>query len=520
MKGIVMKNDIIFLMVDQLSAKWLETALENEICPLPNIRKLKDNGVTFCNAISNNPVCCPARSTIATGLTSRGHGVLENGYHLNPNIPTFMKSLQEAGYCTGAFGKCHFIPHQEGLNTDYHAYGFDVTRITEDSRGGEWLDWVMEEYPEHLDAVLATIWSTYIPEYESYGKDNINLKKQMEKIQHNFQWATDAHPKDSSDAYVLPYPKELSQTVWITTQACQYIENMAENTPMYAHISYVQPHNPYEIPEGYLELVDSKAIPKPVPPEWKYDADTPEYFKRQQEFHFSDDSYARQCYMANLVFLDEQFGKILQSLEKKNRLGECYIFFISDHGDMLGDHGFYFKEERHYDACIRVPLIMYGPDLCKGITRDEMIQFTDICPTVLDIAGTHLPKMPVSGPYLHMQEEDYYLMHGSSILDLCKGAEEPSRDTAYCESYNPIWSYQYSDWVRTVRTREYRYSYYAGNGGEQLFDIKNDPDEQHNLAKLPEYAGIKQQLKDSLLECIIRQDWPITRRELFALGVH
>ena len=82
-----MKPNVIFFMVDQMGAKWLEAAM-NGICDLPNLRRLQGMGMTFTNAFSNNPVCCPARAGIATGLASRGHGLLSNGYQLNPDIPS------------------------------------------------------------------------------------------------------------------------------------------------------------------------------------------------------------------------------------------------------------------------------------------------------------------------------------------------------------------------------------------------------------------------------------------------
>ena len=78
-----------------------------------------------------------------------------------------MKAMQQGGWRTGAFGKVHLQPHFAGVAPDYRPYGFDVTHITEDARGGEWLDWVEENYPEHYDAVLATIWASYLPGFRS-----------------------------------------------------------------------------------------------------------------------------------------------------------------------------------------------------------------------------------------------------------------------------------------------------------------------------------------------------------------
>ena len=95
-------------MVDQLSAKWL-AATRKGVCPTPNIDRLAERGVRSINAISSNPVCCPTRATIATGLPTRGHGVLENGYDLDPALPTFMQALQRGGAgVPGHLGKCIF----------------------------------------------------------------------------------------------------------------------------------------------------------------------------------------------------------------------------------------------------------------------------------------------------------------------------------------------------------------------------------------------------------------------------
>ncbi|MHC4886600.1 MAG: sulfatase-like hydrolase/transferase [Planctomycetota bacterium] len=250
-------SSVVLLMVDQLSAKWLEEA-EQGICDLPNIRALRERGTSFTNAITSNPVCCPTRATIVTGLTSRGHGVLENGYELDPQLPTFMQVLQGNGWKTGAFGKVHLQPHFKGLNPDYRPYGFDVTHITEDSRGGEWLDWVEETYHEHYEAVLAAIWPTAIPEFECYGRDRRNLRERIDRIRGAFDWATDEFPQNTYGATTLPFPQEVSQTNWITMHAERFIREQEADQPFFAHISYVQPHGPFQVPAEYMARVDEQ----------------------------------------------------------------------------------------------------------------------------------------------------------------------------------------------------------------------------------------------------------------------
>ncbi|HIO77759.1 TPA: DUF4976 domain-containing protein [Candidatus Poribacteria bacterium] len=509
--------NIIFFMVDQLAAKWLEIS-ETGICDLPNIQRLKSGGTSFSNAITSNPVCCAARSTLATGLTSRGHGVLENGYQLDPDLPTFMRTLQESGWRTGAFGKVHLNPHFGGLYPDYHRYGFDVTHITEDARGGEWLDWVESEHPQHYQAVLATIWPTEIPKYAAYSRKR-NLQDRIKAIRQNFDWTTPEFPDSTPGAYALPFPEEVSQTCWITMHALNFLRETPIDQPCYAHISYVQPHSPFCAPADYIHRIDPLTLPSPVPAEWESDPHAPAYFSGKTPVK-PNWQLIRRNYFADLMHLDHQLGQVLDLLETQGRDQNTYIVFLSDHGELLADHGFTGKEERHYDACIRVSLIVTGPGLRQGQICDDLVQLEDICPAVLEIANQSFPPMPRMGPYLKVEAEDLPQLPGKSLLPLCRGERLSDwRTAAYRGSYNAIRSVNPGDWAQTIRTDQYRYTIYPKQGG-QLFDLQKDPDEQRNLVADPDYLKIRQELQYQLMELIILQVYPKTRRSLFALGVH
>jgi len=514
------KPSIIFFMMDQLSAKWLEDR-SAQACPTPNIDKLRTKGVVFSQAFSSNPICMPARATIATGLTTRGHGVLTNGYQLDPSISTFMQLLQEAGWHTGAFGKVHFHPHFAGVYPNYHPYGFDITHITEDSRAGEWLDRVEREYPEYYEAALATIWPSEIPELKRYGKNQVDISTRIKKIQKTFSWATKEFPRNTARAYTLPFPEPVSQTAWITRHAIDFIRNSDPSQPIYTHISYVQPHSPSCPPGEYMRYIDVNKIPEPVPPEWVEDPRQPTCFKTSESAItcIPDDwRERRHYYFADIAHLDHQLGLVMKALEKSERLETSYIIFISDHGELLMDHGFSGKGERHYDACVRIPLIIAGPGLQKGQSCNEIVQLEDIFPTVLEMAGLPLPKPRIMGPYLKEVPE---VLPGRSLLRLCRG-ETPKdwRDAVYLESYNNIDSATPVNWARTIRTKDWRYTIYPWNSGEQLFYLRNDVDEQRNLAYEPQYAKVRQEMRDRLLELIILQDYPHTPRQLYAIGVH
>lgn len=509
-------RDIFLIMFDTLSEKWLKSAMEGA-CDLPNFRRLYQMGVGFDNVYTSNPVCSPARATVATGLSTRGHGVLENGYYLDPSIPTFMRQLQQAGYRTGLMGKMHAWPHFAGFQTDYHQYGFDVVHATEDGRGGEWLDWIMECHPEHLDAVLATVWAPLIPEFRKYGKNKINLYDRIKKAKEKYPWLTHEQADPTHEAYVLPFPKELSQTAWITGHALEFLETET-SSPIFAQISYIQPHGPYGVPEEYLNKVRAGRIPKALQPTW-LEKEAPVCFGNREVMTEDTERY-RLHYFADLIYLDEQIGMLLDKLEETGRLDRSYLIMTADHGDLLGDHGFFGKEERHYDACIHIPLVIAGPGIPKGQTLSCFAQLEDICPTILDMAGTNMPPMPRMGSYLSGTAEKIPLAGGESLLKALEASGDWFRKEAYSESYNPVWSMDVRDWARTIVTEEYRYTWYPNHGNEQLFDRKKDRDELVNRAGDAAYAEVKRQLKDRLMEQIVMQDYPKTIRSLYAFGVH
>lgn len=515
------KPDIIFFMVDQLAAKWLWGPASKTI-HTPNFDKLRRQGVAFTSVCVSNPICCASRATLATGLRTRGHGVLQNGYELDPAIPTFMQQLQKAGWHTGAFGKIHHRSQFAGVHHDYRPYGFDVVHNTEDARAGEWLDWVVRQHPEYLDNALATIWGADIPELKSYGPERVDLSSRIKEIRRNFHWATKEYPDNTPGRYALPFPAYISQTEWITRHALDFIAHSDRNRPIYAHISYVQPHSPFCPPGPYLKNVDESGIPEPAPIEWVNDPLHPKCFPRTEGAHEilpRGWRTTRHYYLADLTHLDEQLGRVTKALEESGRMKNAYLIMLSDHGELFLDHGFTGKGERHYDACVRVPLMIAGPGLRKDAACEELVHLEDIFPTVMEMASLSLPSPRVVGPYLKMPAgaERY---PGESLLPLCRG-ERPARwrDELEIESYNNISSTTPAFWARTIRTRDWRYTLYPGGQGEQLFSLRNDPDEQRNLAGDAGYRSTRGEMRDRLLEQVILQDYPHTRNDLFSLGV-
>ena len=518
------KPNVIFFMVDQMGAKWLEAAM-NGICDLPNLKRLQSMGVTFSNAFSNNPVCCPARAGIATGLTSRAHGLLSNGYRLNPDIPTFMKTLQMAGWRTGAFGKIHFYPFDSEYYPypDYREYGWDVVHNTEDNRTGEWHDWIEKEHPEHYDAIMATPanWNSQLPYYDSYGEQKVNLTERMRRAKKEMAWAKgdDGGNKTRTEGYYpLPFPEEISQTNWITEHALNFIDETPDDQPLYTHISYVQPHPPFHPPARFLEMVNEDLIPDPVgygTDHWNGPDKIPNW------------RYYRKLYFADFIHLDEQIGRILERLEQVGRMENSYFIFVSDHGEMLMDHNLGGKSARHYDAVIRIPLIVAGPGLKQGSTCDLFVQHEDICPTILDMHETLLKQHPRPLSRRGVAD-DHPLCAGRSLMPLCKGEQVSDwRQSVFSESFGGLCESPFREgamkypWKQTLRNREFRYSVAPGrDDGEELFDLTKDPGEFINVVHDPAYRETRYQLMKEMMHRVMLQEFPLPPRDLVVIGAH
>jgi len=270
-----------------------------------------------------------------------------------------------------------------------------------------------------------------------------------------------------------------------------------------------------------MRHVNAGAIPEPLPPTWADDPNAPRCFAARQANPPPAWRHARQCYFADIVHLDAQLGRVLDALEETGRAGDALVIFTADHGEMLWDHAFCGKGERHYDGCIRVPLIVAGPGLAAGIACDRFVQSEDICPTVLESAGLPPRPLPMAGPYLKCSADEIPTLAGRSLLGLCRGQSPGDwRQSAYCEIFNYTGSVDPMFWARTIRTPGFRYTLYPGGAGEQLFDLRSDPDELVNRVADRALADTRRRLRDELLDRIILQDWPRSPRDLFALGVH
>ncbi|MGH2351008.1 MAG: sulfatase-like hydrolase/transferase, partial [Chloroflexota bacterium] len=172
-------------------------------------------------------------------------------------------------------------------------------------------------------------------------------------------------------------------------------------------------------------------------------------------------------YYGMVTFLDEQIGRVLRALEETGQRDRTTVVYTSDHGDMMGEHGLWWKSVM-YDGAAAVPMIVAGPGVPAGKVVQTNVSLVDCFPTIVEAAGAHLA--PEDGD-----------LPGTSLLRL---AQEGDRPRTVFSEYHAIYS---TGGIVMLRTQQYKYVYYVGYP-PQLFDLLADPDETRDLAADPAHA--------------------------------
>ncbi|MCK0151052.1 choline-sulfatase [Marivita sp. S6314] len=431
-----MQPNILILMVDQLNgtlfpdgpADWLHA---------PNLKRLAARSTRFRNTYTASPLCAPGRAAFMSGQLPSATGVYDNAAEFPSSIPTYAHHLRRAGYYTALSGKMHFVGPDQ-------LHGFEA-RLTTDI------------YPADFG---------WTPDYRKPG-DRIDW------WYHNMGSVTGAGIGEISNQ--LEYDDEVA---YQTKLQLYDLARRKDDRPWCVTASFTHPHDPYVARKKYWDLYEDCDHLLPEVPAMDY-ADHDPHAQRifdandWRSFDITEDHIraARRAYFANISYLDDKIGEILQVLEDTQQ--EAIILFVSDHGDMLGERGLWFKMS-FYEGSSRVPLMISAPGMAPGLVTDP-VSTIDVCPTLCDLAGVSMDEvMPWTT--------------GETLVPLGQGA---SRDTPVAmeyaaeASYAPMVSLRYGRW---------KYNRCALDP-DQLFDMDADPFELTNLADAPEHQGTVQSLR-------------------------
>jgi arylsulfatase A-like enzyme len=307
-----------------------------------------------------------------------------------------------------------------------------------------------------------------------------------------------------------PWADVLTQDAYIASKACEFVGQVSEKSPFYLHLGFVGPHNPYDAPKPYRDMVPSDTALRPWPagagssPSQASPSASQQAVLSQHDGTTSEAAVAYDpwlAYVACITEIDAKLGQVMEALDARQLLDNTVILYTSDHGDCAGDHGRWGKINL-YEGSVHVPFIAAGPGIQSGNKSDAIIELIDIGTTICDFAGC------TSHP----------LDQGISLKPLLTGETELHRDSAYCEMgsdkmlYDGTYKLMYGDLTRDTRKQLQAFPMHGPAFGRpvnippdqiSLYDLTADPYEECNLEGDPAYAGVLSMMKEKLLNRLI-----------------
>ncbi|HSF94993.1 MAG TPA: choline-sulfatase [Thermohalobaculum sp.] len=426
------RPNILIVMVDQLNgtlfpdgpAEWLHA---------PNLRALAARSVRFANTYCASPLCAPSRASFMSGQLPRRTRVYDNAAEFASDIPTYAHHLRRAGYHTCLSGKMHFVGPDQ-------LHGFEQ-RLTTDI------------YPADFG---------WTPDYRKPGE-------RIDWWYHNLGSVTGAGVAEITNQ--MEYDDEVAYN------ACAKLYDLSrrqDDRPWCLTVSFTHPHDPYVARKKFWDLYEACDHLEPQIPAIPFNDQDPHSQRLMEacdytKFDITADNIrrSRRAYFANISYLDENIGGILDVLQRGRMADNTIVVFVSDHGDMLGERGMWFKMS-FFDGSARVPLMIAAPGLTPRLVTAP-VSTVDLTPTLGDLAGVSLDEI--------MPWTD-----GESLLGLAQGG---SRETPVAIEYAAEGSQ-----APMVCLRDGRWKYNrCALDPEQLFDLDADPQELTDLAADPAHAA-------------------------------
>lgn len=447
------RPDILFIMTDQQRFDTI-AALGNPHIYTPNLDRLVRRGLTFSRAYASCPVCVAARYTIRTGCeppttrvfnNARPQPVADQAGQMEERCGSYLgRVMTGLGYRTFGIGKFHTAPWDEDLGYETFLRSEETYNPTT-RRGDGYAAWLGREHPEF-----------------DFVEQLMGERTEMYFI-----------PQRS------PLPAELGVESWAADRAVEQIDSHGDGRPYFGFVSFVGPHPPLAPPIPFNRMYDPDRMPGPVLGQIENDHLDEEipYMRYAIWADAINPSLARvvkACYYGEISYIDSCLGRILDRVEASGSSENTLICFFSDHGDLLGDHHGWQKQNFFESAC-RIPFLLSWPaQLPTNARRDELISLADLFSIATRAGGA------------------CELRDGTDILGVLHGESAPR--SSLIGMAEPPGSELFK--IMVVKD-EWKYIFMANGRREQLFNLKTDPNELTNRAA----------------------DTPNVRRNLYALAV-
>ncbi|MEO0653273.1 MAG: sulfatase-like hydrolase/transferase [Pseudomonadota bacterium] len=487
--------NILFIMYDQLRFDYLSCAGHPHL-HTPNFDRVAAMGVRFTNAHVQSPVCGASRMSFYTGRYVSSHGAAWNGFPLRVGEMTLGDHLRAAGMGCWLIGKTHMKADAEGMARLGLAPDSEIGARQAECGFDIWTrdDGLWGYGPDGFYDQRRSPYNEYL---KSKGYESPN------------PWADFANAGidaegNKASGWIMSHAdrpanidEEDSETPWLTGQAIDFIEQAT--APWCAHVSYIKPHWPYIVPAPYHDMFGANHVPAATRHAVEQDDPHPvyaAYMNGRIAAAFQQDEVRQKvipAYMGLIKQCDDQLGRLLDYLEANDRLKDTMIVLTSDHGDYLGDHWLGEKDLFH-EPSVKIPMIVYDPrtdaDATRGTTCDALVEAIDLAPTFVEAAGG---------------EVKHNILEGRSLRPWLHGETPPWRDYVISEYDYSATPYakvldQSPKECRLFMVFDGRYKLMHAEGGHRpmLFDLAEDPEEFHDLAKGTAHAAVTARLYDHL----------------------
>ncbi|WP_135553948.1 sulfatase family protein [Paenibacillus cymbidii] len=451
------KPNILFITSDHHRWDYMGNAGSAAV-GTPNLDRLAARGTRIGRMYCNAPLCVPSRIAMTSGRYASNTGCFTNRQPVDPGIPTFLHSLRAGGYHTAMIGKLHhhvhvwdgdFVGHEE----DVHRLGFEYAYETSGKMGSGSIGCECRYVRFLRERGLLAEYRAWTGRFR---QGNAGMKPHE-------PW---------------PWDAELTQDAHIAEQACRFLRQTPREKPFYLHLGFVGPHDPYDAPAVYRQRYEEADVPPGV------------------------DRAKWIAYAACITEVDDRIGRVLAVLEEMGMTENTVVLYTSDHGDNAGDHGLWGKINL-YEGSVHVPFLAAGPGIRAGAAVDAVAELLDIGRTACDYAGV----------------ASHAFDQGRSLKPVLTGTAAAHREDAYCEMgsdkmlFDGRYKLMYGNLTKDTRTAWQAAPYHGPAFGRpvtlppdriSLYDLRDDPGETTDLADDPAYAGLLQEMKEKLLQRLIR----------------
>jgi len=458
-------------MTDQQRADSMGCAGHPQI-QTPNLDRIARQGTRFAQATTVSPFCMPARISFADGLYPHNHGVWANKGSLSEDAPNLFRWLQRSDYYTALVGKAHYYEHRPGMHLKereayMHACGFDfVLETTGPSATARTGSWVTDEW------AARGLWEELQRDYGERRAADLEIVRPSTLAVDDFL--------DSR----------------IGSKAAEFVDTYADSRPSCLFVGFGGPHEPWDAPGDYATMYRAEQAPPaiPIPPRHE---DSPTWVASNWAFEpLPTASLAlvpqiRASYYGKISLIDHQIGRILEAYGRRGWLDDLFVVFLSDHGEMLGDHGRLRKGTFH-ESNVRIPLLLRWPGRIPADTVTQaLVESIDVPSTVLEAAGC----APLPGS------------QGQSLWPVLRQPAMEARDS------------QLSEIARQVMLRTHRYKFAIDRDSQNymLYDLERDPCEQSNLAGRHSADELAKALRNQMDARLERSGYRVGRERGFTL---